>query len=133
MSTACGLAAAALQGNDMMRVNLTRVDISAGLAGPAAIISLMSGTGAYLFIILVFMAVTSSVSAESIAASSLMTFDVYKSYINPRASVKALLWVSIGGLIVYGMALSAISCIFHAAGISLNYLISILVSTSAYV
>ncbi|KAF2497759.1 solute symporter family transporter [Lophium mytilinum] len=126
MSTACGLAAAALQGNDMLRVVLSKADVSAGLAGPAAIISLMGGTGAYLFIILVFMAVTSSVSAESIAASSLLTFDVYKSYINPKASVKALLWVSIIGLVVYGIALSTISCIFHAAGISLNYLISIL-------
>ncbi|KAF2808751.1 urea transporter [Mytilinidion resinicola] len=113
-------------GNDMLRVTLSKADVSAGLAGPAAIISLMGGSGAYLFIVLVFMAVTSSVSAESIAASSLMTFGVYKSYINPKASVKALLWVSIGGLIIYGVALSTISCIFHAAGISLNYLISIL-------
>jgi Na+/proline symporter len=123
---AVGLAAAALQGNDMLSVVLTKAEVSAGLAGPAAMISLMGSSGAYLFIILVFMAVTSSVSAESIAASSLLTFDVYKSYINPRASVKALLWVSIAGLIIYGVALSAISCIFHAAGISLNYLISIL-------
>lgn len=89
-------------------------------------ITLMGSSGAYLFIVLVFMAVTSSVSAESIAASSLMTFDIYKTYINPNASTKALLRVSIAGLVVYAAALSAISCIFHAAGISLNYLISIM-------
>ncbi|KAF2116040.1 hypothetical protein BDV96DRAFT_686470 [Lophiotrema nucula] len=126
LDQAVGLAAAALQGNDLMDVALSKADVSAGLAGPAAIISLMGSSGAYLFIVLVFMAVTSSVSAESIAASSLMTFDIYKAYINPRTSVKALLWVSIAGLVIYGAALSAISCIFHAAAISLNYLISML-------
>ncbi|KAF2644173.1 urea transporter [Massarina eburnea CBS 473.64] len=126
MSTAVGLAAAALQGNGLLSVPLTQASVSAGLAGPAAIVTLMGDTGAYLFIILVFMAVTSSVSAESIAASSLLTFDVYKSYINPKASVKTLLRVSIAGLVIYAIALSAISCIFYSAGISLNYLISIL-------
>jgi hypothetical protein len=105
---------------------LSKADVSAGLAGPAAMITLMGSSGAYLFIVLVFMAVTSSVSAESIAASSLITFDVYKTYINPNASTKALLNVSIAGLIIYATALSAISCIFHAAGISLNYLVSIM-------
>ncbi|KAF2796179.1 hypothetical protein K505DRAFT_348102 [Melanomma pulvis-pyrius CBS 109.77] len=81
---------------------------------------------AYLFIVLVFMAVTSTVSSESIVTSSLMTFDIYKTFINPQASTKALLHIFIAGLVVYAAALSAISCIFHAAGISLNYLISLM-------
>jgi urea-proton symporter len=34
----------------------------------------------------VFMAVTSCGSAELIAVSSLLTYDVYRAYINPRAT-----------------------------------------------
>jgi urea-proton symporter len=126
MSTAVGLAAAALQGSGKFAVDLTADQINASLAGPAGIISLMGSKGAYLFNVLDFMAVTSSTSAESIPASSLITFDIFKAYINPKASVRALLWVSIAGLCIYGAALSTISCIFHVAGISLSWLVSIL-------
>ena len=41
-----------------------------------------------LIIIIVFMAVTSSGSAEFVAVSSLLSYDVYKTYINPKATGK---------------------------------------------
>ena len=44
--------------------------------------------GVTLIIIIVFMAVTSSGSAEFVAVSSLLSYDVYKTYINPKANGK---------------------------------------------
>ena len=38
--------------------------------------------------IVVFMAVTSSGSAELVAVSSLVSYDVYRTYINPKATGK---------------------------------------------
>ncbi|KAI0141289.1 urea active transporter 1 [Pestalotiopsis sp. NC0098] len=125
MSTCMGLAAAALQGSDVFPVTLSDADVSAGLVAPAAAIALLGKSGACLIIVLLFMAVTSSTSAESIGASSLITFDIYKAYINPVASTRRLLWVSIAGLFAYGVVLAAVSCIFHAAGISLGWLVKI--------
>jgi urea-proton symporter len=37
-------------------------------------------------LLLLFMAVTSSTSAELIAVSSLLTFDIYKTYLKPSAT-----------------------------------------------
>lgn len=125
MSTCMGLAAAALQGSDVFPVTLSDADVSAGLVAPAAAIALLGKSGACLIIVLLFMAVTSSTSAESIGASSLITFDIYKAYVNPVASTRRLLWVSIAGLFAYGVVLAAVSCIFHAAGISLGWLVKI--------
>lgn len=125
MATCMGLAAAALQDADIFPIILTTQQVSDGLAAPAAAIGLLGKPGAALIIVLLFMAVTSSTSAESIAASSLMTFDIYKAYIKPKASTRQLLWASIGGLIFYGLFLAAISCIFHKIGISLGFLVKI--------
>lgn len=126
MSTTLGLAAAALTGTTVLPIKLTAEQVSAGLVGPAAATALMGKVGAGLMVVLLFMATTSSTSAESIAASSLITFDIYKAYINPKASTRSLFWVSVSGLVVYGALLAAISCIFHSVGISLNWLIKIL-------
>ncbi len=43
--------------------------------------------GAVLVIIMIFMAVTSSGASEMLAVSSLFTFDIYRRYIKPKASV----------------------------------------------
>ena len=126
MSSTLGLTAAALTGSSVLPIKLSAAQISAGLVGPAAAIALLGKAGAGLMVVLVFMATTSSTSAESIAASSLITFDIYKAYINPKASTRALFWVSVFGLVIYGASLAAISCIFHSVGISLNWLIKIL-------
>ncbi|KUJ16851.1 urea transporter [Mollisia scopiformis] len=126
MSSTLGLVAAALTGTSVLPIKLSAAQVSAGLVGLAAAIALMNKVGAGLMVVLVFMATTSSTSAESIAASSLITFDIYKAYINPKATTRSMFWVSVFGLAIYGAFLAAISCIFHSVGISLNWLIKIL-------
>ena len=46
-----------------------------------------TSAGAVLVIIMIFMAVTSSGASEMLAVSSLFTFDIYRRYIKPKASV----------------------------------------------
>ena len=65
---------------DMWHVN------GAGLVPPAAALFLLGRGGAILMVIMLFMAVTSSGSAELVAVSSLFTYDVYRTYINPNAT-----------------------------------------------
>jgi urea-proton symporter len=48
----------------------------------------MGKGGAALILIMLFMAVTSTGSAEQIAVSSLVAYDVYATYINPKATGK---------------------------------------------
>ena len=72
-----GLAAVALQGDPDMRA-LTPADISAGLPAPSAAAALLGKSGAAAMLVLLFLAVTSATSAELIAVSAVLTYDVYK-------------------------------------------------------
>lgn len=60
--------------------------VRAGLVPPAAALFLLGRGGAILMVIMLFMAVTSSGSAELVAVSSLFTYDIYRTYINPNAT-----------------------------------------------
>jgi urea-proton symporter len=48
----------------------------------------MGKGGAMLILLMLFMAVTSTGSAEQIAVSSLVAYDGYRTYINPKATGK---------------------------------------------
>lgn len=78
----CGqaLAALALWGPD------AGAAVRASLVPPAAALFLLGRGGAILMVIMLFMAVTSSGSAELVAVSSLFTYDIYRTYINPNAT-----------------------------------------------
>ena len=76
-ATTLGLAAVALRGDPAMRV-LTPEDVSAGLPASAAAAAILGKSGAAALLIVLFLAVTSATSAELIAVSSIMTYDVYK-------------------------------------------------------
>lgn len=55
---------------------------------PAVAVHIMGTGGAVLVLLMLFMAVTSTGSAEQIAVSSLFAYDVYKEYINKDATGK---------------------------------------------
>lgn len=76
-ATTLGLAAVALVGDPAMP-NLTPAQVSAGLPAPSAAAALLGKSGAAVMLVLLFLAVTSATSAELIAVSSILTYDVYK-------------------------------------------------------
>ena len=71
------MAAVALTGDPSMR-KLTPADVSAGLPAAAAASALLGKAGASILLVLLFLAVTSASSAEMIAVSSILTYDIYK-------------------------------------------------------
>jgi len=76
-STTLGLAAVALRDDPAMRVLLPK-DVSAGLPAPSAAAALLGKSGAAAVLVVLFLAVTSATSAELIAVSSILTYDVYR-------------------------------------------------------
>lgn len=68
------------------------------------------------------MAVTSTFSAELISVSSIFTYDVYKTYINPKASGKQLIYISYVGVFFFAVALAGFSTALYYIGISMGYL-----------
>ncbi|KAK5134684.1 hypothetical protein LTR08_006199 [Meristemomyces frigidus] len=94
-ATTMGLSALALETNPVFPTYPNRMapeDVSAGLVLPNAAVALLGKGGAAATLLLIFMAVTSAMSAELIAVSSIWTYDIYQTYLNPGASnVVALL------------------------------------------
>ncbi|KAF2218674.1 urea transporter [Elsinoe ampelina] len=105
---------------------LSEAQNGAGLSSPATAITLLGSGGAGLMLLLLFMAVTSSTSAELIAASSLITFDIYKTYIKPTASSQRLVKVSHFGIIIYSLVLATFCCILNRININLTWLLTVL-------
>ena len=128
-ATAMGLGCAALTSNPRFPTYpnpLTAAQNGAGLSSPATAIALLGKGGAVLMLILLFMAVTSSTSAELIAVSSLLTFDVYKTYIKPDSTSAQLVRISHYGIILYALILAAFCSILNAVGLNLTWLLTIL-------
>jgi Na+/proline symporter len=109
-ATAMGLGCAALTSSPKFPTfpnPLSAAQNGAGLSSPATAIALLGKGGAGLMLLLLFMAVTSSTSAELIAVSSLLTFDVWKTYIRPTATSSELVKISHYGIVLYALVLAA--------------------------
>ncbi|TDL20265.1 urea transporter [Rickenella mellea] len=120
-ATTLGLAAIALRGDPDMRA-LSPADVSAGLPAPAAAAALLHKSGAAAMLILLFLAVTSATSAELIAVSSLLTYDVYKKYFNPNATEKQILRMSHYMIAAYAIFMGLAGLVFFYIGVSLGWL-----------
>jgi SSS family transporter len=115
LATTMGLTAVALD------VSLTPDQVQLGLVVPAAASVLMGEVGAILVLAMLFMAVTSAGSAELIAVSSLITYDIYRTYKNPNATGKQLLRVSRATIIGFGFGMGGLAVILLGAGLSLGF------------
>lgn len=128
LATTLGLAAVALGGNENATYRdpdmrpLSAADVSAGLPAAAAAAALSGPGGAAALLILLFLAVTSACSAELIAVSSIGTYDVYKRYINPKATEEQLLRVGHICVAVYAIACGFFGLIFYYIGVSMGWL-----------
>jgi len=115
LATTMGLTAVALQ------VALTPEQVQLGLTVPAAASVMMGPIGAIMVLVMLFMAVTSAGSAELIAVSSLITYDVYRTYSNPNATGKQLLKVSRTVIVIFGLGMGALAGILLGMGLSLGF------------
>ncbi len=115
LATTMGLTAVALG------VSLTPEQVQLGLTVPAAASVMMGEIGAIMVLVMLFMAVTSAGSAELIAVSSLITYDVYRTYKNPAATGKQLLKVSRTVIVIFGLGMGVLAGILLGMGLSLGF------------
>ncbi|KAF5022456.1 hypothetical protein F66182_5492 [Fusarium sp. NRRL 66182] len=124
-ATTMGLSALALESSPSFPTYPDRMDpadVSAGLVLPYAAVGLLGKSGAICTLILIFMAVTSASSAQLISVSSIFTYDVYQTYINPQASGKRLIGISHSTVVLYGAIMACFSIGLFYAGISMGWL-----------
>ena len=115
LATTMGLTAIALD------VDLTPAQVQMGLVVPAAATALMGEVGAIMVLTMLFMAVTSAGSAELIAVSSLITYDIYRTYKNPNASGKTLVKISRATIVGFGLGMGGLAVVLLGMGLSLGF------------
>lgn len=92
-----------------------------GLVLPYAALATVGPAGAVAIVIVIFMAVTSTSSAQIIAVSSIFSSDVYRTYINPKASEQSIINVSRAACIGFALVRSGTSVGLYYAGLSLTW------------
>ena len=115
LATTMGLTAVALD------VNLTPEQVQLGLVVPAAATALMGEVGAIMVLTMLFMAVTSAGSAELIAVSSIITYDIYRTYRNPNATGKKLVKISRMTIVGFGIGMGGLAVLLLHMGLSLGF------------
>ncbi|GAA5851388.1 hypothetical protein JCM3766R1_000619 [Sporobolomyces carnicolor] len=123
--TTLGLAGRALMSNPSFPTfpyALSSSQVSAGLVAPAAAATLLGKAGSIAMLVVVFMASTSATSAELIAVSSIVTFDIVNCYKKTKLTAKQSLRISELAIVVYAVWSGCWSTILHVAGIDLGWL-----------
>lgn len=115
LATTMGLTAVALD------VDITMQQAQMGLVVPAAAVALMGELGAIMVLTMLFMAVTSAGSAELIAVSSIVTYDLYRTYRNPNATGKQLVKVSRATIVAFGIGMGGLAVVLLGMGLSLGF------------
>lgn len=116
LATTLGLSAVATG------VSLTPEQISSGLVAPASASHVLGDLGAILLLTILFTAVTSAGSAELVAASSLITYDIYRTYANPASSGRQLIKISRISILVFGLGMGILASFLYHIGASLEFL-----------
>lgn len=115
LATTLGLAAVATG------VTLTEDQIGLGLVAPTAATQIMGDMGAILILAIVFTAVTAAGSSQLVSVSSLMTYDVFRTYLKPSATGRQLMRVSRVSILVFGAGMGMLASVLFQFGVSLQY------------
>lgn len=115
LASSLGLAAVAAG------ISLSDEEVALGLVAPAAASFLMGDVGAILILTIVFTAVTAAGSSQLVSVSSLITYDVYRTYLNPSATGRKLLRVSRTAILVFGVGMGVLAFLLFHLGLSLQY------------
>ena len=106
LATTLGLAAIATG------VTLTENDIGLGLVAPTTAANLMGDFGAILILSILFTAVTAAGSSQLVSVSSLVTYDVFRTYLKPSATGRELIRVSRITILVFGIGMGFLTLIY---------------------
>ncbi len=115
LATTLGLAAIATG------ITLTENEIGLGLVAPTAATNLMGDLGAILFLTIIFTAVTAAGSSQLVSVSSLITYDVFRTYLKPSSSGRELIRISRFAILGFGLGMGLLASLLFQSGFSLQY------------
>jgi hypothetical protein len=125
LGTVIGLTARAIHQTPIFPTypgTLTATEVSSGMVMPYVIKALIGDKGIIGFFFLLFMALTSTISSSMIAVSSILSYDIYKTYLNPKVTDKQLVRVSHLTVVIHGVFITAISIALNYGGANMTWI-----------
>ncbi|KAF5007798.1 hypothetical protein FDECE_5922 [Fusarium decemcellulare] len=124
LGTLMSLSALALEGTERFPTfprRMSTIEVSNGLVMPYAAIAIAGKGGAVAVLLITFMAVTSTISAQVISVSSIISFDIYRRYFNRNATDEdAIRWSHIG-VVFFGLFSAAFSTALYYGNVDLGW------------
>ena len=96
-------------------------EAGSGLVPPATAVYLFGNSGAWLIALMLLMAVTSTANSELIAVASLFSYDIYRAYINPKATGPQIIMISRVMIVAFGLFMGCLAIILFEIGLSLGW------------
>lgn len=100
---------------------MTSTEVGNGLVLPYAAMAIAGKGGAAAILLATFMAVTSTLSAQVIAVSSIISFDIYRTYFRPNATDADVIRWSHYGVVFFGLVAAAFSTLLYYIGLNLGW------------
>ncbi|ETS74167.1 hypothetical protein PFICI_14033 [Pestalotiopsis fici W106-1] len=125
LGTVIGLTARAIHNTPIFPTypgEFTSAQVNAGFVMPYTVKALIGDKGIVAFFVLLFMALTSTVSSSMIAVSSILSFDIYKTYWNPKASDKRLVKVSHIAVVIHAIFITAVALALNYGGADMTWI-----------
>lgn len=99
----------------------TAEEVASGFVMPYTIKALLGNGATVGMLLLLFMAVTSTVSSSMIAVSSIISFDIYRTYIHSRATDKQVVNVSHLGVCLHGVFITGFALALNYGGANISW------------
>lgn len=100
---------------------MTATEVGNGLVLPYAAVAIAGKGGAVAILLITFMAVTSTLSAQVISVSSIISFDIYRRYINRNARDRDVIRWSHIGVVFFGLFSAGFSTALWYGGVNLQW------------
>ncbi|CDU22771.1 probable DUR3-Urea permease [Sporisorium scitamineum] len=126
LATTAGLSALALEttypGFPTYPNRIPKEDVSAGLVLPYAAQALLGKGGSAAVLLLMFMSCTSAISAQMVGVSTVVSYDIFKTYFKPTISPTGLLHFNQYVVAGFGLFAAAFASLLHGVGLDLGFL-----------
>ncbi|KAF2638816.1 SSS family solute:Na+ symporter [Massarina eburnea CBS 473.64] len=102
---------------------MTEAEVGAGLVLPYVAQTVAGKGGAFAILLTIFMSSTSIASAQMIATSSIISFDIYGTHVNKKPTDSQLIRWSHIGVVITSLFISTLATAFHRGGVDMSWLL----------
>ncbi|RCK63562.1 Urea active transporter [Candida viswanathii] len=100
---------------------MTSYEVASGYVLPYVLKATLGNGAVGALLLVIYLAVTSTLSAQMVSVSSILSFDIYKKYVNPAAKNKSMIRVAHVGCVFFGFGIAGFCIMLHYVGVNMTW------------